>query len=174
MHRDPKLVGHIYAAPYVRFSRQCSFVAEDQAGVAGYVVGAIDTRAFEALLERSWWPGLRQLYSDPCDKAPAQWTADELRAWQIHHPRPTPERVVGPYPSHLHINLLPRLQGQGVGRVLIQAWLARAKALGSTGAHLGVDPANSRAMRFYPACGWGELEAPRPGRARTVWFGKDL
>jgi GNAT superfamily N-acetyltransferase len=143
-------------------------------GVAGYVVGAVDTRAFEALLEISWWPGLRALYPDPSGKAPAEWTADELRAWQIHHPRPAPDRLVGPYPSHLHINLLPRLQGQGVGRAMIETWIARVKASGSIGAHLGVDPANARALRFYPACGWRELASARPGPARTVWFVKDI
>jgi GNAT superfamily N-acetyltransferase len=174
LHDDPRLIGHIYAAPYALFSRQCSFVAQDASGVAGYFVGAVDTRAFEALLETSWWPGLRTLYADPSGKTPAQWTADDVRAWQIHHPRLAPERVAGPYPSHLHINLLPRLQGQGVGRVLIETWLARVRSLGSTGAHLGVDPANARAMRFYPACGWRELKSERPGRGRTAWFVREL
>ncbi len=36
--------------PYARFSPECCLVAEDRQGVAGYILGAVDTRAFEALL----------------------------------------------------------------------------------------------------------------------------
>ena len=173
-YSDPRMVGHLYAAPYVRFSGESSFVVEDRAGVGGYIVGALDTRVFEAVLEDRWWPSLRPTYRDPSDKPPEKWTLDEIRAWQIHHPRPVPERVVGPYPSHLHINLLPRLQGQGLGRALIDIWVARLKALGSTGAHLGVDPANARALKFYAAVGWRELAPARPGPVSTVWFVREL
>ena len=81
---------------------------------------------------------------------------------------------MGRHPSHLHINLLPRLQGRGVGRAMIERWLACVRALGSTGAHLGVDPANTRALKFYPTVGWRELVPTRPGPPRTVWFVMDL
>jgi GNAT superfamily N-acetyltransferase len=171
LYKDPKLIGHIYAAPYALLEPGCALVAQDGAGVAGYIVGARDTPAFEERLEAEWWPTLRPLYDDPTDKPPADWNADEMRAWQIHHPRLTPERITAPYPSHLHINLLPRLQGRGVGRALMDRWLATVKALGSTGAHLGVGPGNLRAMQFYAAYGWRVLEAASP---RTTWLAMDL
>lgn len=144
-------------------------MVEDELAVAGYIVGALDTSVFEALLEECWWPTLRPTYADPSGKPPAAWSADEVRAWQIHHPRLTPRRLNGPYPSHLHINLLPRLQGQGVGRALMDRWLATVRALGSVGAHLGVGASNPRATRFYNSYGWRELEPDRPA-ARTKWF----
>jgi ribosomal protein S18 acetylase RimI-like enzyme len=144
-------------------------VAEDAAGVAGYIVGARDTKAFEARLEAEWWPTLRPLYIDPNGKPAAAWSLDEMRAWQIHHPRLTPERIAAPYPSHLHINL----QGRGVGRALMDRWLETAKAFGSTGAHLGVGRGNARALSFYRAYGWRELESDPPSK-RTTWFVMDL
>lgn len=173
LHADPKLIGHIYAAPYARFSRECSLVVEDSDGVGGYILGALDTRAFEALLEDRWWPGLRPLYVDPVNKPPDEWSHDEMRSWQVHHPRRTPSRVCGPYPSHLHIDLLPRLQGHGVGRQLMDRWLASVRNLGSVGAHLGVGAANARALRFYRAYGWRELD-PRTPPASVIWFGMTL
>ncbi len=154
------------------FSSECAFVVEDEEGVGGYILGALDTRDFETLLGEKWWPTLRLHYPDPTGKPPSEWSVDELRSWQIHHPRPTPDRIAGPYPSHLHIVLLPRLQGRSVGRGLIELWLATAKGLGSTGAHLGVGPANGRAIGFYRAGGWRDLE-PSPS-ARTLWFGMKL
>ncbi len=174
LYRDPKLVGHIYAAPYAVLAPECAFVAEDARGVAGYIVGAVDTVAFEAMLEAEWWPRLRPLYEDPSDIPYADWTADQLRGWQIHHPRLTPQRVTALYPSHLHINLLPRLQGQGVGRQLIETWLDTVRALGSNGAHLGVNPDNLAAMRFYRACGWREPVLEKPPPKGVVWFAKAL
>jgi GNAT superfamily N-acetyltransferase len=170
LYEDPKLIGHVYAAPYALFSPDSCFVAEDVDGVGGYILGALDTPAFETLLEASWWPKLRENYLDPAAKPPKSWTPAETRAWQIHHPYRTPARITGPFPSHLHIDLLPRLQGQGVGRQLMDVWLTRAKELGSVGAHLGVGLANARALRFYRAYGWRQLEAERG----VAWFGFPL
>jgi ribosomal protein S18 acetylase RimI-like enzyme len=161
LYRDLTLVGRLYAAPYAVLAPEFALVAEDAAGVGGYIVGALDTLAFEARLEAEWWPKLRGQYADPTGE-PKGWTLDQVRAYQIHHPRLPPARITDPYPSHLHINLLPHLQGRGLGRALIDAWLARIAAAGSRGAHLGVSPVNHRAIRFYRAYGLEELRFPRP------------
>ena len=58
----PELLGHVYAAPYAVFEPELAFVIEDEHGVAGYCVGALQTRAFEPLLDLRWWPPLRQRY----------------------------------------------------------------------------------------------------------------
>ena len=76
----------------------------------------------------------------------------------IHHPLRTPDRIVDRYPAHLHINLLPRLRGQGIGRALLDRWLDAVAALGAKGAHLVVGTRNERAMRFYRAYGFAEIE----------------
>jgi ribosomal protein S18 acetylase RimI-like enzyme len=161
LYDDPKLVGHLYAAPYAVLSPEFALVVEDAAGVGGYIVGALDTLAFEARLEAEWFPSLRRQYADPTGD-PKGWNLDQIRAYQIHHPRPPPARVADPYPSHLHINLLPHLQGRGLGQAMIDAWLARIAAAGSRGMHLGVSPVNHRAIRFYRAYGLDEFRFPRP------------
>lgn len=170
LYRDPKLVGHLYAAPYAQLEPELALVVEDDAGVGGYILGALDTLAFEARLEVAWRPSLRRQYADPTGD-PKHWGLDEIGAWQIHHPRPPPARITGPYPSHLHVDLLPRLQGRGLGRTLIDAWLARVAAAGSRGLHLGVNPANRRALRFYRAYGLEEFVFPTPKAAPdTIYF----
>jgi len=161
LYRDPELVGRLYAAPYAVLAPEFALVVEDAAGVGGYIVGVLDTLAFEARLEAEWWPALRRQYPDPTGD-PHSWNLDQVRAYQVHHPRPPPARIIDPYPSHLHINLLPRLQGRGLGQALIDAWLARIAAAGSRGAHLGVSPVNHRAIRFYRAYGLEEFRFPRP------------
>lgn len=174
LHRDSKLVGHLYAAPYARLAPELALVVEDAAGVGGYIVGALDTLAFEARLESEWWPALRLDYADPAGD-PTSWDLDQLRAYLIHHPRPPPPRITGPYPSHLHINLLPHLQGGGLGRAMIDAWVGRIAAAGSHGLHLGVSPANHRALRFYRAYGLEEFRFPRPKPdPDTIYFVRSL
>ena len=154
LYHDPKLVGHLFAAPYGVLAPECALVAEDDEGVAGYIIGAADTGAFEARLERDWWPTLRTQYADPKGSPPADWTPDQRLAWQIHHPRPPRPALLARYPAHLHIDLMPRLQGQGMGKRMIDAWLALIRAQGACGAHLEVGTANARAIRFYDKHGF--------------------
>jgi ribosomal protein S18 acetylase RimI-like enzyme len=156
IYEDPKLVGHLYAAPYGVLRPECALVAEDAEGVAGYILGAADTAAFEAELEAEWWPKLRPEYADPAGQPRREWTPDQRLAFLIHHPVPTPAELAERFPAHLHIDLLPRLQGQGLGRRMMDAWLALAKSMGAAGAHLGVSAANHRAVRFYRAYGLEE------------------
>jgi len=174
LYQDPRLVGHVYAAPYVILSPRSVFVVEDAEGVGGYIVGAPDTRDFETRLEADWWPSLRALYQDPSHQSRASWNPDQSMIHLIHHPRRTSNEIVEPYPSHLHINLLPHLRGAGIGRRLMEQWLATVWEMGSRGAHLAVSAANRRAIRFYRACGFHELEHRSRLALAPVWFGIDL
>ncbi|MGB6086460.1 GNAT family N-acetyltransferase, partial [Parvibaculum sp.] len=142
------------------------FIAEDEQSVGGYIVGAVDTRAFEARLEAEWWPKLRAAYPDPAGPF-AEWSADERMAYLIHHPFSVPDHIVERHPSHLHINLLPHLQGKGLGRRLMDRWLACMAQAGSPGAHLGVGAPNMRGRAFYEAYGFTLLEETR----HTLWYG---
>jgi ribosomal protein S18 acetylase RimI-like enzyme len=170
LHCDPRLVGHVYAAPYALLSPLTVFVAEDSDGVGGYIVGARDTRDFETRLETEWWPGLRKLYRDPPSEPRAGWSVDQLMSYRIHHPSRTARAIVEPYPAHLHINLLPRLRGCGIGRRLMDRWLGAVRDTGACGAHLAVGAANRRAIRFYRACGFREMEQPSRAPSAPVWF----
>lgn len=173
LYSDPRVIGEIYAAPYGVLEPGLAFVAEDDQGVAGYIVGAADTRAFEARLEAEWWPRRRSLYPDPSDVPPRQRSWDQWRAWQIHHPAPTPDPVVEAAPAHLHVNLLPRLQGQGMGRALVETWLGAVGRAGAPRTHLGCSAQNHRALRFYDAYGFARLDlGARP--SETVWMTIDV
>ncbi len=164
-YEDPKIVGDVFAAPYGVLSPESALVVEDEDGVAGYIVGAPDTVAFEARLEAEWWPRLRAIHPDPVKVPWAERSWDQRLARHIHKPPRTPAEVVTPFPAHLHIDLLPRMQGRGFGRRLIDRWLGLIRA---HGVHLGVGEANRRAVRFYTAYGFQRLELPQyPG---ALWF----
>jgi hypothetical protein len=51
LHRDGRLIGHIYSVPYATLHPELVFVAEDDDGVFGYIAGTFDTIAFDKRLE---------------------------------------------------------------------------------------------------------------------------
>jgi ribosomal protein S18 acetylase RimI-like enzyme len=170
LYSDPQLPGHVYAAPYGLFEPSLAFVAQDAAGVGGYVLGALDSQAFERRLERAWWPGLRLRYPEPTAVPEQQRTPDQRIAHRIHHPWHTHDELAGNYPSHLHIDLVPRLQARGNGSRLIRTLLAALRAQGSPGVHLHVSADNRKAVGFYRHLGFAELSATPVG----LNFGMDL
>jgi ribosomal protein S18 acetylase RimI-like enzyme len=155
--RDPDLLGHVYAGPYLSLEPGLAFVVEDDDGVGGYILGVADTAAFEDRLEREWLPGMRRRH--PTYRTDEDATLDDLLVALLHSPARAPADLVAAYPSHLHIDLLPRLQGQGWGRRLVDTLIERLRAAGSPGVHLGVAVANARAHGFYRALGFRELSA---------------
>jgi ribosomal protein S18 acetylase RimI-like enzyme len=160
LYADPDLLGEVWVGPYLALAPDLAFVADDGGGAVGYVLGAADTAAFEQACEESWWPARRARYPD----APTgtELTPDEeLHRW-IHHPPPSSPALLAEYPAHLHIDLLPRAQGLGLGRRLIDTLLAALRDRSVPGVHLGVDAANRRAMGFYDHLGFASAGRVTP------------
>lgn len=157
---DPRLPGHVYVAPYVTFEPSLAFVAEDAAGVGGYILAALDSPAFDRQLEQHWWPALRARYPEaPPDQAERLSLPERYAVHDIHHPFSVPPDVIERFPSHLHVNLVPRLQGHGTGQQLVATLLSGLRDHGSRGVHLLVGYSNQRAVGFYRHIGFTELPA---------------
>ncbi|WP_309573520.1 GNAT family N-acetyltransferase, partial [Deinococcus sp.] len=74
------------------------------------------------------------------------------------------------YPAHLHIDLLPRMQGGGNGRALMERLFTALRKAGVPGVHLGVGEKNTRAQGFYRHLGFRDLQRMNGG----VTLGYDL
>jgi len=157
---EPRLPGEIWMAPYAILEPEHAFVAEDADGVGGYIVGALDTSAFEQRQEREWWPRLRARYPEPSPEAREGLSeSDRFAIGNIHHPWLSRPELTGRFPSHLHIDLLPRLQGHGIGRSLIATLVSSLRDQGSCGLHLFVARGNERAVGFYRHLGFSQIPA---------------
>jgi ribosomal protein S18 acetylase RimI-like enzyme len=172
LYEDDKLIGHIYSAPYALLEPQLALLVEDEDGVAGFAVGTPDTERWQERLEAEWWPELRRKYADPGARPPTEWSADQRRAFAIHYPQHPPQQVVELYPAHLHLNLLARIQGRGVGTMLFSEWLARASRKRAGATHVGVNSENVRAVRFWLKRGFTRLELKDGGSGNTIWMGR--
>ena len=71
------------------------------------------------------------------------------------------------YPAHFHINVRPAAQGQGIGRALVSAFLARCQA----GAHV-VTGATAPARRFFAKLGFAEIARRRVAGRDLVLLGR--
>lgn len=164
-YSDPRYPGLVWSVPYLELEPAHAFVLADDERPVGYVVGAEDTPAFEALLEHRWWPNLRSRYAERAPQAPSDAGVLE----RIRAPVRTDRALAARFPAHLHINILPEAQGGGWGRRLIETELAALRAAGASAVHLGVSLANERAMSFYRHVGFAEVR-----RDDSVIFGKAL
>lgn len=145
-----ELYGLVWAEQYLVLEPSFALVADLDGVAHGYVLAAPDTAAFEARLEEEWWPHLRARYPLPGDGT----DVDRRLVHHLHHPTRTSAAVTERYPAHLHIDLLPDVQGRGLGRRMIQAIEQRLAEAGCRGVHLGVDPRNQRAIGFYTHLGY--------------------
>jgi len=151
----PELMGAVWAAPYVEFEPEHAIVIEDDAAtVVGYALGAVDTVAFEDILAQKWWPHLQQKYPLALAKDVPAGFLDRPLIERIHAAPRTDAALTDEWPAHLHIDLLPAVQGKGMGRKTMTALLDLLRDAGAPGVHLGVDPANTGAIAFYERLGY--------------------
>lgn len=161
VHGDPDLLGDVYVGPYLALSPDLAFVLVDDDDVPlGYVLGAADTAAFAAACAEHWWP--RQRRRHPLESAP-EGSRDAQILALVHRPPPTPAELIADHPAHLHVDLLPAVQGQGQGRRLLEHLFDALRARGVPGVHLGVGAANVRATAFYHHLGFRTLDADAHG-----------
>ncbi len=122
--------------------------------MAGYVLGARDTAAFEDRCEREWWPPLRARYplgSFPRGRATRRSSSRSTA-------RTAPTRPCSATTRRTCVDLLPSAQGGGNGRRLMEVLFDALRAAGSPGVHLGVAEDNASAIGFYEHLGFTRLD----------------
>jgi ribosomal protein S18 acetylase RimI-like enzyme len=168
---DPDAVGRVFVGPYLAFEPDLSLILEDEQGVCGYALGALDSHAFYARYEAEWRPDLCARFPAPQGN-PSGWTRVHQAYHSYHHPDYFCPEPYDWYPSHLHIDLLPRAQGRGYGRRMIEQIMDTLRGRGSPGAHLGVSTLNTRAFGFYQHLGFRELIRVGSGADGCIYLGR--
>ncbi len=168
---DPDALARIFVGPYLAYEPELSLVAEDDEGVCGYCLAALDSRTFYARYDRQWRPQLCQQFPLP-SADPATWTrAQTVHSW-YHQPDYFCPEPYEQYPSHMHIDLLERARGQGVGRRMMAQLMDALRKRGSPGAHLNVSAQNTPALAFYDRLGFQELTRRGTTTSGSVYLGK--
>ena len=168
---DPDALGRIFVGPYLAYEPELSLVLQDAQGVCGYAFGAFDSRAYYDRYEREWRPRLCADFPMPAGD-PAKWTrAQTVHSWYHRPDYFTPEPYEA-YPAHMHIDLLERARGHGLGRQMMERIMDKLRQSGSPGAHLGVSVLNTPALGFYAKLGFRELVRVGTPTDGCVYLGK--
>ncbi len=149
IYADGRLPGLFYVAPYVTCDPGLCLVACLDQKPCGYVLGTTDSRAFETWCEANWFPSLRTRYPIP----PVADSSADAKLIRLIHRGYRFEADLEAYPGHLHIDLLPCIQRQGVGTKLIKEFAALFAERDCPAFHLGVNLANPGACGFYETIG---------------------
>jgi len=162
LYFDQYLLGHYYAAPYLVFPEGICFVVESEHRPQGYILAAPDTAAFKQWMEEQWLPPLRNRYQKPLPPESIRSEKERHIIELIHtcqFPIDNDSRPwLAEYPAHLHIDLLPSLQGKGMGRSLMNALFSELEKQKVPGLHLGVSASNTGAVAFYRKLGFSVLK----------------
>jgi ribosomal protein S18 acetylase RimI-like enzyme len=154
LFNDPELIGHFYAAPYAFIEPELSFVLTSSGSPCGYIIGTQNSEKFYEDCEKKWFPLLR-------DRYPLPETNNETfdhKIIQLIHEGHKPNDDLKSYPAHLHIDLLPEVQGKGLGRKLIKVFTNKLTELKVPAVHLQVGKKNTGAVKFYEKVGFQRIK----------------
>lgn len=152
-----------FYAYYTDYEPEHAWVACVDHQVVGFLTGCTDTKRSEKIMRQKLVPGvvwnvLRWRYK----LGPKVWRyTREIVGAGLRGEFPPAD--VGRFPAHLHINLADGFRGLGLGRRLMEAYLAQLKKLGIAGVHLHTTSLNEAACRLYEASGF-RIWAARPTR----------
>ena len=145
----------VFCRWYVQYAAEDSFVAVDADGIAlGYILCARDFTEWEDSIRKT----TLSVSENPITPKMGEGTIEAMRPY------------AGKYPAHLHIDLMPDFQGQGIGRQLIATLFAHLKKEGVSGVMLNVANDNPGAMHFYEKCGFQQIGKSE----RETAYGKKL
>jgi len=153
----------VYATPYLHGPGGFALVWDVDGEARGYVLGTSDTRAFQRWFSDEWWPTRAAMHPPRAD-------GDAWLLPEAANPERMLIRQLDTYPAHLHIDLLPDVQGRGAGRALIDAATRLLGERGAPGVHLVAEKANTGAQAFYPRVGFTAIHEDDA----VVTFARDL
>ena len=140
----------------------------------GYILSTPQTISFYEWLEKSWLPQLRLRYPLESTQKEAFSSNEKNLITRIHTDisiiDDENQKLFTTYPAHLHIDLLPALQGKGCGRTLIQTLFTHLKSIACPGIHLGLSRENEGAFAFYTKMGFSVLDESEFGFTMGLTF----
>lgn len=151
---DPYLFGLLFCVYYIDYEPKNCFVAEDEktGQVIGYILSSLDSKKQEEQFRKNM---IRKIAV----------RAFLYTLWR--HPRTfrvfwhfkkngeeetkilNEEVLLAPYPAHLHIDIIPDYQRQGIGTQLMETLENHLKDHNVKGVHLGTSERNTKAVQFY-------------------------
>jgi GNAT superfamily N-acetyltransferase len=164
--KDTRLWFMIFIGYYTRYEPEHCFVAanEESGRAVGFICGTPDTLKQEEQFRKWMVPRIvLRLFGITSWRYPRGF----LNIWRLarEYSRSTEDAENDPilteYPAHLHINLLPDYQSQGIGSQLMHRFEEHMRRLGVIGLHLGTTNKNRKAVPFYHKMGFEVVQVSK-------------
>ncbi|XP_046668184.1 protein O-GlcNAcase isoform X2 [Homalodisca vitripennis] len=154
----PNLIPDRLVGAFLTLSPELSLVVEDETGVVGYAVAALDARQFYSKVRLAWLPEMCQKYPAIPQSSEKLSAEEEMINW-FHSPKleDVPDSVHSQHPSVMSCSLLATVFDQSVAKRLIICLLAALRANGSFGVYVVVSSQDRPLIEFYSKLGFVEL-----------------
>ncbi|GIX99386.1 protein O-GlcNAcase [Caerostris extrusa] len=128
----PDLIGDKLVGPFLCLSPEYCFVVEDENGICGYALAALDARQLKRKCEMCWLPELYAKYPVPKKSSGELLTpAEEIIAGFYNRQKVNPPDVVYiHHPSTLRMNILSSVNDPSVPKRMLTCILSTLKANG--------------------------------------------
>lgn len=146
----PELIGDKLVRTFISLSPQYCFVVEDDQGICGYVLGALDSKEFKKAAEMNLFPVLREKYPKS-EKTEGLTPAEEIIC-SFHNDTPShPESLTTRHPSIIRMDMLTErvsVDDSAVRRSLASA-VSALKVNGSHGMFTEINIGDHNTIEMY-------------------------
>ncbi|GFY71709.1 protein O-GlcNAcase [Trichonephila inaurata madagascariensis] len=158
----PDLIGDKLVGHFLCLSPEYCFVVEDESGICGYALAALDARQLKTKCEMCWIPELLAKYPAPKKGNGEMLTpAEEIIASFYNRQKVGPPDVVYVHhPSTLRMNILPTVNDPSVPKRMLTCILSTLKANGSHGVFVDVTVGDKNIVDFFSKLGFFEIAHP--------------
>jgi len=157
----------------VTLSPEFCFVVEDDHGVMGYAVAAIDAKQLRQRQQLAWRPTMQEKYPKP--ERTTELTPAEEVIVSLHADVPeTPVSVTSAFPSVVRLDVLTgRMEDLAVTKRLLSCALSALRAKGSTGVHVELNVGDKCMLEHYRLLGFAQVKNSEL-LEETVYLGRYL
>ena len=146
----PNFLREFYSSFLVN-AQGIGFVAQELNGkILGVVVGPLDSRGyFKRLLMRRWWAFCLASVGAMLRKPSCVFRLFRAIFYRGKVPPGPPRALLS------SIAVAPETQGRGIGKALVEHWVAEVQRRGATGCYLATDACSNAVVNgFYQNLGW--------------------
>ncbi|HPX32526.1 MAG TPA: GNAT family N-acetyltransferase [Erysipelotrichaceae bacterium] len=128
---------HLYIDYYTEFSKENCFVAINCKNneIVGYIISEVDFHRYKQHMITYYTPQAKAI-----NKEFEQIIKEEVESYVP---------FINKYDAHLHMDVKPSYQHQGIGTMMLQYLFNHLKNIGCKGVMLSVSKSNERANNFY-------------------------
>lgn len=142
---DRALVCAMYCDYYLDNQSEFCFVAEDDGKVIGYILCGADVDDYDSKMQNLYYPLIHKLNGNAY--------FDFVASRKIEQ-----RYIRNGYTAHLHIDVLPEYQRQGIGTKLFETLCQKLKEVCVEGLYLICAKKNQPARNFYEKCGLEDID----------------